>query len=516
MALNVISNFAANVAHRNLTMSDTSATDSLTKLSSGKRVNSAKDDAASLAIGSRLRAEVAAMRTANVNTRQAGSMLQIADGAMATVSDILVRMKELAVQASSGQFSSIERGVLDSEYQALLSEITRVADDTEFNGTQLIAGGATTSSNILDSSTVTNYALDSASGFTSFTFDNSVTDGAYEITFDAATNVLTVTDLTGGSTAESQTIDPTAIAAQDDGETTKVRFDDIGLSIKLNNNFSDSDITTTASAAFAATTGTLDLAAGAVTIDSLDLKSTTGITDLGTAATVQLDLTTGTDGTDSTVTLQVSGGGNDFTATGVDLSSAGTTTVALTRDGTDSDGDTVVDTLTLSIDITGGADGSSDEDGSFDLGNLNNIAYADQTGDATKTSFTFKVGTGNQTYDSLTFEVKASSASALSLNGTDITTASNAETASTSVSDAIDTLNQNRSDIGAAQNRLTFASNNLATAIENAEAARSTLLDLDVAQEISTFTSKQILVQTGVAMLAQANQLPQNLLRLFQ
>ncbi|NIU07000.1 MAG: flagellin, partial [Gammaproteobacteria bacterium] len=154
MALNVISNFAANVAHRNLTMSDTSATDSLTKLSSGKRVNSAKDDAASLAIGSRLRAEVAAMRTANVNTRQAGSMLQIADGAMATVSDILVRMKELAVQASSGQFSSIERGVLDSEYQALLSEITRVADDTEFNGTQLIAGGATTSSNILDSSTV--------------------------------------------------------------------------------------------------------------------------------------------------------------------------------------------------------------------------------------------------------------------------------------------------------------------------------------------------------------------------
>ncbi len=84
------------------------------------------------------------------------------------------------------------------------------------------------------------------------------------------------------------------------------------------------------------------------------------------------------------------------------------------------------------------------------------------------------------------------------------------------MSDAIDTLNQNRSDIGAAQNRLTFASNNLATAIENAEAARSTLLDLDVAQEISTFTSKQILVQAGVAMLAQANQLPQNLLRLFQ
>ncbi|MFQ5774600.1 MAG: flagellin, partial [Kiloniellaceae bacterium] len=144
MALNVISNFAANVAHRNLVISDGQASDSLAKLSSGQRVVSAKDDAASLAIGSRLKAEVVAMRTASVNAGQAGSMLQIADGALATTSDILVRMKELAVQSSSGQFSSVERGVLDSEYQALLAEITRIANDTEFNGTQLIAGGAST------------------------------------------------------------------------------------------------------------------------------------------------------------------------------------------------------------------------------------------------------------------------------------------------------------------------------------------------------------------------------------
>jgi len=118
--------------------------------------------------------------------------------------------------------------------------------------------------------------------------------------------------------------------------------------------------------------------------------------------------------------------------------------------------------------------------------------------------------------------VSAASASSLGVLGTaqggsiGITTAALADTASAAVSAAIDTLNQTRSDIGAAQNRLTFAAANLATAIENAEVARSGLLDLDVAQEISTFTSKQILVQTGVATLAQANQLPQNLLRLFQ
>ncbi len=144
MAHSIVSNFAANVAQRNLRISNEAASESIAKLSSGTRVNSAKDDAASLAIGSRLRAEVAALKTASVNASQAGSLLQIADGALSTVSDILIRLKELAVQASSGQFSSVERGVLDSEFQALSEEITRISQDTEFNGTQLIAGGAST------------------------------------------------------------------------------------------------------------------------------------------------------------------------------------------------------------------------------------------------------------------------------------------------------------------------------------------------------------------------------------
>ncbi|TDJ45106.1 MAG: flagellin, partial [Gammaproteobacteria bacterium] len=105
---------------------------------------------------------------------------------------------------------------------------------------------------------------------------------------------------------------------------------------------------------------------------------------------------------------------------------------------------------------------------------------------------------------------------ALSINGNSITSVSNAESASTAVSAAIDTLNTSRSAVGAAQNRLTFASANLSSAIENAEAARSTLLDLDVAAEMTAFSSKQVLMQTGIAMLAQANQIPQNLMRLFQ
>ncbi len=508
MALNVISNFAANVAHRNLVMSDAAASNSLTKLSSGQRVNSAKDDAASLAIGSRLRAEVVAMRTASVNAGQAGSMLQIADGAMATISDILVRMKELAVQSSSGQFSDTERSILDSEFQALLSEITRISDDTEFNGTQLIAGGATTSVNLLDG---TNSKLEVADGFTGFTFDSDEADSPLEVTFTAATDVMQVRNLDTG-VVSSVTIDATAIAGQTNGATTDVRFEELGLTITLSTDFADTDIVTTNSSA-AATAGSFDIAAGGITISSIDLNSTTGIADLGAAADVTFQVDTGTDGTDSIVTLVADG--NDFIATGVDLTGA-TATVTLTRAGVDADGNSVTDTIVLDVVIATAADGNDLENETITLGNFQNVVFADQTGDATTTSFTFKVGTGNQSYDSLTFSVNAASGSALSIDSNSIDTAANAETASTAVSAAIDTLNQSRSDIGAAQNRLTFASSNLATAIENAEAARSTLLDLDVAKEITVFTSKQVLLQTGIAMLAQANQLPQNLLRLFQ
>ena len=140
MALSVISNFAANVAHRNLVKTDMESTSSLAKLSSGQRIVSAKDDAASLAIGSRLAAEVGALGQASANASQAGSMLQIADGSLARTNEILIRMKTLAVQSASGQLSNTERSILDVEYQALKSEIIRIGADTEFNGVKMLAG----------------------------------------------------------------------------------------------------------------------------------------------------------------------------------------------------------------------------------------------------------------------------------------------------------------------------------------------------------------------------------------
>ncbi|MDZ7714097.1 MAG: flagellin [Rhodovibrio sp.] len=136
---------------------------------------------------------------------------------------------------------------------------------------------------------------------------------------------------------------------------------------------------------------------------------------------------------------------------------------------------------------------------------------------STELTLDFKVGTGvDASADEISIDVNSITTNSLGISTAQIDTADNADAASTAISSAIDSLQEFRANVGASQNRLDFAAANIATSVENQEAARSQLMDLDVAAEMSKFTSKQILVQAGTSMLAQANQLPQNLLSLFR
>ena len=387
MPLNVVSNFAANVAHRNLTMSDAKATSSLAKLSAGTRVVNAKDDAAAMAIGSRLSTEVAGLKQASVNAGQAVSMLQIADGAMARTQDILVRMKTLAVQAGSGQLSGVERGMLDTEYQNLLSEIDRIAADTEFNGNQLVNG------------------------------DQVVSDA--NTNYDVSAGVISIS----------------------------ARGFDFGTAA------SDS---------------------GALAYNATNQSFTFTIDSVAYSGTINADA---------------------FTGTGTNAAMATGTQVVLTNTGSDA-------SLSVTLNVSFDAGGTVASD-------------AITLTESNAANFTFKVGTGATSSDEISVSIDGIKASSLGIDGTDITSTSNADAASTAITNAIDTLNETRAGLGASQNRLEFAQANLATATENTEAARSSLIDLDVAAEMTRFTSQQILVQAGVSMMAQANQMPQNLLRLF-
>src|SRR6218665_2612826 len=127
MGITFNTNVSALTAQRYLGSAGDAAASSLSKLSSGSRVPTAKDDAAGLAIGTKLKAEVAGLQQAGNNASQAISLLQIADGALSTSSDILQRMKSLAVQSSSGQLSDSDRSLLNQEFLNLRSEIDRIA-----------------------------------------------------------------------------------------------------------------------------------------------------------------------------------------------------------------------------------------------------------------------------------------------------------------------------------------------------------------------------------------------------
>jgi flagellin len=489
MALNIVSNYAANVATRYLAKADMSASASLAKLSAGTRVLGAKDDAASLAIGSRLNAEVQAQKQAKVNAGQATSMLQIADGAMSKVNDILVRMKTLAVQSGSGQLSSTERGMLDTEYQALMDEVDRIAQDTEFNGTSLVNGSSTTTTT-LNANASSN--VQAADGFASIRLGNSVGTANILVAYDASTDVLTLTNKTTGE-SQGVAIGSTAIATN---ATQTVNFDELDVVVELNAAFdktADISASTPTITAGSGVTGVVDLNSLAVTSTSADA--------LAALATGNLSIDTST-ASASVITV----GG--FTSAAVALNSTGSKSVVLTDSNSNS--------VTLSFDVTT-VFGNDTDDSSLNMsGQLANSVFG-SAGTADTTSFTFKLGTGTTAnVDEVTIAVGSVSSESLGIDGGNILTKAAADTASTAISTAIDRLSNARAGVGAAQNRLEFASDNLASTIENTEAARSSLLDLDVASEMTAFTAKQVLVQSGVAMLAQANQMPQNLLKLFQ
>ena len=446
MALNIISNYAANVAHRNLSASDEMATRSLSKLSSGTRVVSARDDAASMAIGARLNATTQALKTATVNVGQANSMLQIADGGMATIDDILVRMKTLAVQSSSGNLSDTERGFLNDEFTELRDEIDRIASSTNFNGIQLLGDGGDVAIEFGDlAAGQGGEALVPVNGFDNFAItdnnywatdtDTDLTDNNFEVNINYGAGdqvIMTVTSTIDGAADRTQSIDvtdfrtggTTAIGA---GESATLNFDELGLSFTVNTNFSAS--------------------VAAIRADN------TGASDFGTDT--------------------------DFNGSGLD-SAAG-----------------------------------------------NVVTMAADNGQQLANSIEFQVGGGNTANDRLSISLTSVDSGSLGtgVGGTetalndatvDIATAAAAQNTVEVVTRAIDDLQRARAAVGTSQNRLDFAGQNLASTQENTESARSTLLDLDVAAEMTAFTSKQILVQSGVAMLAQANQMPQNLLRLLQ
>ncbi|MGF1476181.1 MAG: flagellin [Geminicoccaceae bacterium] len=405
MPLTATTNTSANTALRYLTNNNMAASSSLAKLSSGSRVVKASDDAASLAIGTKVRADVNALKQAQSNASQAVSVLQVADGAMSQTGEILQRMKTLSVQAQSGSISDNEREFLDKEFQELLSQIDDIATQTKFNGTELTTGKLNSS---IASGTYT--AVDDlATDKIEVQLTSNSDAGFFQVSFTKNSGQLTLSQYKDNTYEAGTFIDSQTIAiGKTTTETGLFEFDQYGIQVELaafDGSGTGADIAG-AAAEFEVANGSLAFQVGVSSTDTISVA----VDDLQTSAL---------------------GGANLKDHTGA--------------------------TATRYL---------SDIDGAATKANI-------KTTDAAIT-------TGNI------------------------------------IDEAISQVNEARASVGALISRFEYAGANLATSVENLDAARSTLLDVDMAAEMSNFSSKQVLVQASVAMLAQANQMPQNLLRLLQ
>lgn len=563
MSLNVVSNYAANVAQRYLQKSEAVGTRSLAKLSAGTRVLGSRDDAASMSIGSKLRSDIASLKMASVNIGQGASMLQVADGGMSTVSDLLVRAKSLSTQAASDQLTAAERQMIDTEFQSTLAEINRVSRDTAFNGTKLLSGASAVTS-ALSAITAADYLVDDGSGIVNIDVSGAEAGNTFALSYKVATKELTLLNLT---TLQNETIvlPDTTIDADGALSVFRANFSRLGVAFDIDEDFS----TSTARAAINNSANLTDkgfflrqydatdsnFAAGdnEVRFSGIRVETLADFKDMAhTAKSMQLQ-------TSSATTLEVA----FFTeadGSGTNLS-ASTPWGALVTDVyiVNANGESVG--LGATVDINGNAIDANDNlnvgdevtvivhNGqtnntrkqyfkvTFQLDNVDAVkALASSTtlnaigelgldfnnvfgvtGSANDTArFSFQVGSGVAAEDKLTVEIKATTTSAMGVAGAHTRNQSAAQQASAKIDTAVVNLNKQRALVGANLNRFDYAAQNLSTTIENMEAARSNLMDLDVAAEMSHFTAQQILQQAGVSMLAQANQMPQNLLRLFR
>ncbi len=219
MGLRIQNNIAALNAHKNLSISNTGLSRSLERLSSGYRINRAADDAAGLSISQGLRADIASYKVASRNTTEANSLLQVAEGALDQVANMLTRLKELATQASSGNAAS-DLDKIDAEAQKLIDEIDRIAESTEYSGTKLIDGsfGVAVADNAA--------ALSAANGYIGVSGIKA--SEVYTLSTSASSSMATITMTTGDV---SQTV-VTSVATGDNTKT--VEFSALGVQLTVN------------------------------------------------------------------------------------------------------------------------------------------------------------------------------------------------------------------------------------------------------------------------------------------
>ncbi|QJI27928.1 flagellin [Pseudomonas sp. ADAK18] len=476
MALTVNTNLASLTVQNNLNKASGNLQTSMQRLSSGLRINSAKDDAAGLQISNRLTSQINGLGTAIKNAGDGISIAQTAEGAMQESTNILQKMRTLALQSANGSPSADDRKSNNAEYAALTAELTRISATTTFGGRNLLDGSFGTTSFQVGANA--NQTINMTLGDVSAKSIGSqqVKSAAIKPAAGFTADTLTVT----GSGQSS----PVAVLATDSAGS---------IAAKLNGAVSGLSATASTEAQFVFDSATINAATPAnftMTVGGAAVKFV-GVTDAASMAeqlksnAAKLNISVNFDSKLGSLSIKSDSGDN------ISFSASGGAVGGITVNTKGGDGAYVP------------ANATALADGIVAVGavSLNSSSGYAISGAAGATAL---------------FGAAATSSTKTSVSNTDVLTATSAQNAVDVISQAISNIDSQRADLGAVQNRFDSTVANLRSISDNSTAARGVIQDVDFAAETAQLTKQQTLQQASTAILSQANQLPSAVLKLLQ
>ena len=531
-------NMQAMNANRMLGITTSAQAKSTEKLSSGYRINRAADDAAGLSISEKMRSQIRGLNKASDNAQDGISLIQTAEGALNEQHSILQRMRELAVQAANGTETDDDREAVQNEISELQEELTRISETTEFNTMKLLdgsqAGSAATTSagpkfGVVDS-TLSGALVTSNVGGIKVATTIAGTDGSENAIWDAAGTTLTL-NLAKDKTYSQSDIDKLIKEAKQEDSTSTGTPSEVTVTLK-NGSYTAAAVTAgTATVGGAkATTAT----AGKMTAGTFVGADTIKFTSNKYGAEFNIKLAVDFTAKDGEETVKTTKAMVIDAANAITTPGEYTLSLAAGKEYTAEDIEDILKESGFDFDVELSGANPDTPNTLYAIDNTAAIAALSMTGGAglgsakalwsqagyddvsAGSGITLQIGANEG--QTMSFSIEDMSARALGVDGNkvNLSTQKGAQEATTTIDAAIKKVSQARGRMGAIQNRLEHTIANLDTAAENTQNAESRIRDVDMADEMVTYSKNNILAQAGQSMLAQANQSTQGVLSLLQ
>jgi flagellin len=508
--IGINSNINSLVAQQNLNTSQSALSQAITRLSSGKRINSAADDAAGLAISNRMQTQINGLNQGVSNANDGVSMIQTASSGLAQITSSLQTIRQLAVQASSGSLSASDQAALQQEVAQQVAEVNRVASQTTYNGKNVLDGSAGNVSFQIGANVGQTIGLNLTQSLSAASLGGGIPQKGATIASISGVSLTSAGAATTGSATPA--ITTVNVLADGNGGFTFTDQNNQALSTAASQALFGSN--TTGSTTLPSPLTLVGQGAFAPTVQAT--AQTTAAATLAGYNTTNIATTAGTGYAANNTSLG--------SITGVNLSADGTaaasgtpaaiTSINVLADGngsykfTDQNGNALSTAASQALFTIGAGTGT----GAALTGSTIAFAAGGALGATSPTGY----GTVNSVAGNAGIATANTLNTPPAVSGVNVSTTAGANAAMESIDNALATVNNIQATLGAAQNRFTSISSAQQSQSTDLSGAQSQITDADFAQETANLSKAQVLQQAGISVLAQANSNPQQVLKLLQ